>query len=86
MDNTAATYGGLLTFKRVDNKPIFEPIAFTTPLHLVVIGTGITASTSQVVADVRRFKEENMVFFKHLLSRYNKISKSAVNAIRSGAL
>ncbi|MEM3518825.1 MAG: mevalonate kinase [Candidatus Hadarchaeales archaeon] len=55
VDNTAATYGGLLWF--VKGKPI-ERISIKRPVEVVIGNTGIVADTSKVVAGVRERKEK----------------------------
>jgi mevalonate kinase len=84
VDNTAATFGGLLTYKRVGGKSSFAPVAFRTPLFLVVVGTGITASTTKVVGDVRALKEKDPKWFSGLMQRYDAIAAAAIQAIEQG--
>lgn len=86
VDNTAATFGGLISYKRKDGRSYFQSIKFTTPLYLVVIGTGITASTTKVVADVRKMKEDNPMFFTQLVSQYNTLVEEAIKALELGDL
>jgi len=73
IDNTAATYGGLLRFQRTDGAPIFTMKKLTSPVRIVYASTGITASTSKVVADVRAKKEADEAWFAALLERYTKL-------------
>lgn len=84
VDNTAATFGGLISFMRKDGKPAFRAIECAAPLYLVVVGTGITASTTKVVADVRKLKERHEAAFRHVLARYTDIVREAAQALRSG--
>ena len=84
IDNTAATFGGLLKFQRtVDGPPIFEKYQITTPIRIVYASTGITASTTQVVADVRAKKEADPAWFDHLLQQYLMLVEPAEQAIRN---
>ena len=48
IDNTAATYGGVLRFQRTDAEPLFVTKKLKTPIRIVYASTGITASTSKV--------------------------------------
>lgn len=84
VDNTAATFGGLLSYRRDQGNSIFAPIRFTQPLFLVVVGTGITASTTKVVDEVRALKNKNAAWFDGIMARYNEIATSAVSAIQAG--
>jgi len=86
VDNTAATFGGLIRYRREEGKPIFNPISFSQPLFLVVVGTGITASTTKVVGDVRQLKQRKPSFFWHLNNDYAEVEKRAVQALQSGDL
>ncbi len=67
VDNTAATYGGLIWFVR--GKPI-ERIEVKEPIEIVMGNTGIVADTAAVVAGVRERKEKYP-------EKYDKIFKEA---------
>lgn len=86
VDNTAATFGGLLTYQRTSKGPKFTKIAFGTELFLIVVGTGITASTTKVVGEVKQLKESKPAWWKDIMSRYEVIIKKAAAAIASGDL
>lgn len=58
VDNTAATYGGLIWFVR--GKPnVIERIEVKEPIEIVMGNTGIVANTVAAVAGVRERKEKN---------------------------
>lgn len=86
VDNTAATFGGLISYRRAAGKPVFSPISFSQELYLVVIGTGITASTTKVVGDVRKLKEAKPEFFADLMKQYGAVAAQAREALQSGDL
>ena len=86
IDNTAATFGGLLRFRRTDDAPIFEKITFPAPMRIVYASTGITASTTKVVNDVRMKKEADEVWFADIMTRYTSIVRMAEGAVEKGAL
>ncbi|MEM3514044.1 MAG: mevalonate kinase [Candidatus Hadarchaeum sp.] len=67
VDNTAATYGGLLWFIR--GKPI-ERISIKRPVEIVMGNTGLVANTEAAVAGVRERRQKNSV-------KYEKIFKEA---------
>lgn len=48
IDNTAATFGGVLRFQRTEGAPKFTMKKIKTPIRIVYASTGITASTSKV--------------------------------------
>ena len=70
IDNTAATFGGLLRFQRTDGAPIFEKKSFSSAIRIVYASTGITASTTAVVGDVRCKKEADEAWFANIMERY----------------
>lgn len=69
VDNTAATYGGLIWFVR--GKPnVIERIEVEEPIEIVMGNTGIVANTVAAVAGVRERKEKNP-------EKYDKLFKAA---------
>jgi len=81
IDNTAATFGGLLKFQRTDGAPIFEKYKIQTPVRIVYASTGITASTTKVVGDVRAKKEADPAWFDNLLQQYLALVQPAEQAV-----
>ena len=88
IDNTAATYGGLLRFQRAADggSPIFEPIKLNTPCLVVYASTGITSSTTEVVGDVRKKKEANPTWYEELQARYDSIYTRGFAALQEGKM
>ncbi|KAG5471283.1 hypothetical protein LSCM1_01357 [Leishmania martiniquensis] len=86
VDNTAATYGGLISFRRQGGKSLFQPIPLKSSLYLVVVGTGITASTVEVVSDVCQMKKKQPEKFQRLCNSYNHIVSRAREALQKGDL
>ena len=81
IDNTAATFGGLLKFQRTDGEPIFEKKSIKEPIRIVYASTGITSSTTQVVGDVRAKKEADEAWFDDLLKKYVALAEKGEKAI-----
>ena len=83
IDNTASTYGGLIWFvKNLDGgKNTMEILRSPEKIPLVIANTGITASTTEVVADVRRLKESNADNFKNIFNEYRVLSEKAKKAL-----
>lgn len=69
IDNTAATFGGLIWFKRGE-KNIIERLKIKKPVEIVMGNSGVVANTKEVVAGVRQRKEKYP-------EKYNKIFKEA---------
>ncbi|MDH4213239.1 MAG: mevalonate kinase [Candidatus Thorarchaeota archaeon] len=83
IDNTASTYGGLVWFTRdLDGgPPKFETLKLRKPVHLVIASTGITASTKEVVGDVRKKRDENSAWFEKLSSEYKQLVHDGRDAL-----
>ena len=86
IDNTAATFGGVLRFQRTDDQPIFIKKKLSSPVRIVYASTGITSSTSKVVGDVRAKKEAEPEWFDNLLTRYVALVGKGEAAIDAGDL
>eukprot|EP00281_Chroomonas_sp_CCMP1168_P027917 CAMPEP_0206251738 /NCGR_PEP_ID=MMETSP0047_2-20121206/22188_1 /ASSEMBLY_ACC=CAM_ASM_000192 /TAXON_ID=195065 /ORGANISM="Chroomonas mesostigmatica_cf, Strain CCMP1168" /LENGTH=309 /DNA_ID=CAMNT_0053677719 /DNA_START=41 /DNA_END=970 /DNA_ORIENTATION=+ len=84
IDNTAATYGGILRFQRTDGDPVFETKKMSKSVEIVYASTGITASTSKVVADVKAKKEADPAWFDKLIGEYTELVGKAEVALDAG--
>lgn len=86
IDNTASTYGGLIWFEKNLNggKNTIEIVNSGKKIPLVIANTAITASTIEVVADVRNLKEANPVRFEKIFSDYHSIAINAKQALLEG--
>ncbi len=83
IDNTASTFGGLVWYVRnlEGGPPTFERIKLSRGVDLVIAATGLTASTREVVGDVRRKKESNPEWFKEIVTEYDGLVRSAREAL-----
>jgi mevalonate kinase len=88
IDNTASTYGGLIWFEKnlSGGKNTMDLLQSPKKMPLVIGNTGLTASTTEVVADVRRLKEENPQKFEKIFSEYNALAKDAKSALLAGEI
>ena len=86
IDNTAASFGGLLRFQRTDGAPIFERKMIAEPIRIVYASTGITTSTTRVVADVRAKKEADPAWFDDLMDQYLALVQRGEKALEEGDL
>jgi mevalonate kinase len=86
IDNTASTYGGLIWFVKNLNggKNTMEIVNSGKKMPLVIANTGITASTVEVVADVRKLKEANPLKFEKKLNDYHSLAIDAKVALLEG--
>lgn len=83
IDNTASTYGGLVWYIRdlEGGFPTFEKLKLKDSAFLTIAATGITASTTKVVADVRAKKEEDPKWFEDIANEYEKLVQEARTAL-----
>ncbi|MFX1446863.1 MAG: mevalonate kinase [Promethearchaeota archaeon] len=86
IDNTASTYGGLIWFVKNLNggKNKIEILNSGKKMPLVIANTGITASTIEVVADVRKLKEANPEKFEKKFNDYYTLAIKAKVALLEG--
>jgi len=80
VDNTAATYGGLIWFVR--GKPI-ELIEVEEPFEIVMANTGIVADTSAVVAEVRGRREKYPEKYDKIFKEAEKLAHEARRALEN---
>lgn len=83
IDNTASTFGGLVWYVRnlQGGPPTFEKLKLHKPVHLVIASTGLTASTTEVVGDVRAKREADPQWFDEIARDYNDLVHDARNAL-----
>ncbi|MFX1527242.1 MAG: mevalonate kinase [Promethearchaeota archaeon] len=86
IDNTASTYGGLIWFIKnlIGGKNTIDRLKARAKMFLVIADTGITASTAEVVADVRNLKEQNPDKYKAIFAEYKDLAKNAKKALIRG--
>ena len=84
IDNTASTYGGLLKFTRTHADPLFETKSLKSACRIVYASTGLTASTTEVVGDVRAKKDKDPLWYQSLQDRYLKVFTQAEVALEEG--
>ena len=86
IDNTASTFGGLIWFVKnlQGGRNIMDRIRLPIKIPLVIANSGITASTTEVVSDVRHLKEENPIKFKLIFEEYEILVNNAKEALLKG--
>jgi len=86
IDNTASTYGGLIWFVKNlgGGKNTMDLLKSPKMMPLVIANSGITASTTEVVADVRRLKEANPKKIEKIFNEYKSLAFKAKEALIEG--
>lgn len=84
IDNTAATYGGLLWFKRniIGGANTIQKIHIQAPVEIVIGSTGIVANTKAMVAGVAERKKNNPEKYNQLFKQSEQIALEARNALQ----
>jgi len=80
VDNTAATYGGLIWF--VKGRPI-ELIRIKKPVEIVMGNTGVVTDTKAAVAGVRERKEKNPEKYAKIFKEAEDLAYKARKALES---
>lgn len=88
IDNTVATYRGIVEFRRgsEQSKNTFEFLELGKPLDVVVSFTGKYSPTEKMVDSVRRFREQDEKEFFQLMDEYTELESKGRDAIRKGQL
>ncbi|MFQ5979592.1 MAG: mevalonate kinase [Candidatus Heimdallarchaeota archaeon] len=83
IDNTCSTYGGLVWYKRnlEGGKNLVETMHLAKPVELVLASSGISANTTEVVADVRAKKDADPDWFDEIINQYSEIIQKARHAL-----
>jgi len=83
IDNTAATYGGLIWFKRnLSGGPnTIEKLSIREPVEIVMGNTGIVADTKEMVAGVAERKERNPEKYNPLFKQAGELALTARKAL-----
>ncbi len=83
IDNTAATYGGLIWFKRAfgEVSNTVEKLSVEKPIEIVIGNTGIVADTKKMVAGVKIRKEKNPKKYERLCKEAEELVFAARKAL-----
>ncbi len=76
IDNTVSTFGGMLWFKK-GQKNTVEQLGIPEPVRIVLIDTGTINDTAELIAKVRKQKEENQKEFEKIFASYSELALKA---------
>lgn len=82
IDNTAATYGGLIWFIRGEPN-VIERMKLREPVEIVMGNTGLVADTKAAIAGVRKRKEKNPERYDKLFKEAEDLAQGARKALES---
>lgn len=88
IDNTASTYGGLIWFQKnsTEGQNSMEKLRMKEPTEIIIANTGITASTTNVVAEVQYKTEKYPKKFNKIFKNYSSIAIQAREALSDNNL
>ncbi|MEO1575093.1 MAG: mevalonate kinase, partial [Pseudomonadota bacterium] len=81
VDNTVATYGKTLLFKKGE-PPLIEPVSLAQPLPLVIGMTGVESLTARTVATVRDAWQRNPEQYERLFDEIDAVTLQGLEAMR----
>jgi mevalonate kinase len=86
IDNTAATYGGLMWFKKntTGGPDIVEGLSIKKPVEIVIGSTGKVANTKAMVEGVAERKKTNPKKYNPLFKRAEEIALEGKKALETG--
>ena len=86
IDNTAATYGGLMWFKKntAGGPDLVEKITIKNPVEIVIGSTGKVANTKAMVEGVAERKKSNPEKYNPLFERAEEIAVEGRKALEAG--
>jgi mevalonate kinase len=77
IDNTAATYGGLIWYKREGDSNRIERMKLKKPVEIVMGNTGLVSDTKAVVRGVKRRKEKDSEGYAGIFKTAEKLVQNA---------
>ena len=83
IDNTAATFGGLIWFKKnlVGGSNMIEQLGIREPVEIVIGNTGIVANTKAMVAGVAERKKQNPKKYDTIFRQAEKLAHEGRKAL-----
>ncbi len=82
IDNTLATYGEFLLYKR-GSPPLLKKINVPKSIPIVIGLTGVESLTAKMVAKVKNSRDKNTALYDHIFDEINNVTLEAVKAIES---
>jgi mevalonate kinase len=77
IDNTAATFGGLIWYKREGSSQLMERMRLRKPVQIVMGNTGMVADTKIVIAGVKERKERQPEKYTGIFKKAERIVHDA---------
>ncbi|RMI05008.1 MAG: hydroxymethylglutaryl-CoA reductase, degradative, partial [Calditrichaeota bacterium] len=81
IDNTMATYGRFILFRKGD-PPLMQPIEVPKPIPIVIGITGVESLTAKMVANVRAAREKNPTMYDRIFQEIDSLTLEGLKAIQ----
>jgi len=85
IDNTMATYGKFILFRR-GTPPLMKPLEVEKPISMVIGISGVESLTAKMVANVRRAWEKNKMMYERIFTEINALTLRAMKAVKRNDL
>ncbi len=82
-DPAIVTNGGLIMFKRREEGMLIIPLIYSTELSFIVVYSGISRSTANLVNNVKSLRENNPIMFERFANTSEEITLKAIEALKS---
>ena len=86
VDNTVATYGTALRFRKTDDGPTFDTLTLGQPLSLVIGITGKESLTAHTVARVRQAWQQNPQRYNSIFDQIAQLTDAGTSAVTGGQI
>lgn len=81
LDNTLATFGGVLRFRRENGAAVFAPVPLASPIELLIALSGKKGFTAGAVAKVRDAKNRDPQRYQGLFADIARLSAEGIIAL-----
>jgi hydroxymethylglutaryl-CoA reductase len=85
IDNTVATFGQPLLYRKADCPP-FQPLQLPKPINFVVGMTGVEGLTAKMVARVREGRQRNRDVYDTIFKGIDAVTLQAIDALKKNDL
>jgi hydroxymethylglutaryl-CoA reductase len=82
IDNTMATYGKFILYRKGD-PPLMQPVEVPKPIPMIIGLSGVESLTAKMVANVRSAWEKNKFMYDKIFTEINGLTLEAVKAIKN---
>jgi len=84
IDNTLATYGRFLLYKKGEQggEPVIEQVHPSKPIRVVIGLTWVQSLTARMVAKVQNAWKKNKKLYEHIFSEIDDLTMQAVEAVK----